>query len=115
MLILEIAVAITILAIFPREDTFLERQLVVGLYRLDHLLDLGSIGADVLNGSRARLARDAGEILDAGPTLTNGIGDHIVPQLGGTDTEQDLAVRLANLLHSLNQGMNDDAIIIINE
>ena len=115
LLILEKAVAIAVGALLPAEHPLLERQLVVGLHALDHILDLHPVGPDILHSGRTRLARDQREILDASPAIRHGVSHHLVPHLGGTHTQKDLGIGLPHAGNPLDARMQHDTIEVIDK
>ena len=78
-LVFEAAVAIAILTLLAREHTQATRT---NLYRLDRdyqVLDLGTIGTDVLHGAGSNLARYQREVLSTIKLMTNAPGNDLVP------------------------------------
>jgi hypothetical protein len=63
----------------------------------DGLSDLLAVGADVLDRGCARTTRYAGERLDAGPSLGDRPGDHVVPDLTGGNADRRAALRVGGL------------------
>jgi hypothetical protein len=68
---------------------------VVGADVRNGLGDLLSVGSDVLDGSAAGVAGDAGEAFDAGVSPVDGVEDDIVPIFAGADFEQDFFAAVA--------------------
>jgi hypothetical protein len=62
---------------------------IVSAHLLDGLGDLLSVGPDVLHGSAACIAGNAGETLDSGVVVIDRIAHHVVPVLSRAYLEDD--------------------------
>src|SRR5581483_4246133 len=90
--ILEQTRAISEAALLVRQLGDRLRRAIPHLHARDRLAHILSIRADVLNGSCAREARNAGEALDAGETATHGVRDGVIPRFARRNMQQAIAL-----------------------
>ena len=91
-LVLETAVAVAILALLASEDAQATGTYLDGLDSLYQVLDLGTIGTDILDGTGTHLTRNERQVFSTKELMTNAPGNELVPRF--TTTTANMAIRL---------------------
>ena len=91
-LVLETAVAVPILAFLASEDAQATRTYLHGLDRHYKVLDLGTIGTDILDGTGTHHTRNERQVFSTIKPVANTPGNDLVPRF--TTTTANMAIRL---------------------
>ena len=107
--LLEERVAVAVAALLAGEFHFLALLQVEADHAGDQVLDLNAVGADVLHGGGAHLARDEREILRAPEAVAAGFRHEMVPDHAGADHHGDLFEAHVDVFDELDVRVQDRA------